>query len=98
MTLGLSLGHRIKGIIALSGYVPAFVKEEYNIQPVDQLSLFISHGEMDQVLPFDWGLANNEYFRKLGAKVTFKTYQEGHTVSVENHRDFMQWLLEKVEK
>ncbi|QIZ08756.1 esterase [Priestia megaterium] len=98
MTLGLSLGNRIKGIIALSGYVPAFVKEEYNIQPVEQLSLFISHGEMDQVLPFEWGLANNEYFRKLGAMVTFKTYKEGHSVSVENHKDFTQWLLEKVEK
>jgi phospholipase/carboxylesterase len=98
MTLGLSLGNRIKGIIALSGYVPAFVKEEYNILPVEQLSLFISHGEMDQVLPFEWGLANNEYFRKLGAMVTFKKYQEGHSVSVENHKDFTQWLLEKVEK
>ncbi|WP_373605369.1 alpha/beta hydrolase [Bacillus sp. AFS031507] len=98
MALGLSLGNRIKGIIALSGYVPAFVKEEYNILPVEQLSLFISHGEMDQVLPFEWGLANNEYFRKLGAMVTFKTYQEGHSVSVENHKDFTQWLLEKVEK
>ncbi|MEH7502648.1 esterase [Neobacillus drentensis] len=97
MTLGLTLGNRIKGIIALSGYIPAFVKEEYNIQPVNELSLFISHGEMDQVLPFEWGLANNEYFRELGADVTFKTYQEGHTVSMENHKDFMQWLLEKVE-
>ena len=32
MTLGLKLGNRIKGIIALSGYIPAFVKEEYDIQ------------------------------------------------------------------
>ncbi|MDR7236763.1 phospholipase/carboxylesterase [Neobacillus drentensis] len=96
MTIGLALGNRIKGIIALSGYIPAFVKEEYNIKPVDKLSLFISHGEMDQVLPFEWGLANNEYFRELGADVTFKTYQEGHTVSMENHKDFMQWIAEKV--
>ena len=97
MTLGLTLGSRIKGIIVLSGYVPAFVKEEYKIQPVDKLSLFISHGEMDQVLPFDWGLANNEYFRGLGANVTFKTYQEGHTVSIENQKDFMNWLRGKIE-
>ncbi|WP_026567419.1 alpha/beta hydrolase [Bacillus sp. UNC41MFS5] len=98
MTLGLTLGSRIKGIIALSGYIPAFVKEEYEIHSVDNLSLFISHGEMDQVLPFDWGLANNEYFSGLGANVTFKTYQEGHTISLDNHRDFMNWLMEKVEK
>ena len=50
MTLGLRLGNRIKGIIALSGYIPAFVKEEYDIQSLDKVSAFISHGENDQVL------------------------------------------------
>ncbi|MCL6572941.1 MAG: esterase [Bacillus sp. (in: Bacteria)] len=98
MTLGLSLGNRIKGIVALSGYIPGFVKEEYNLKPVEQLSAFISHGEMDQVLPFDWGVANNDYFRKLGATVTFQTYQEGHTVSLQNQQDFMKWLQEDLKK
>ncbi|MGG3467024.1 esterase [Neobacillus pocheonensis] len=98
MTLGLTLGNRIKGIIALSGYIPGFVKEEYNIKPVDNLSIFISHGEMDQVLPFDWGVANNKYYRELGANVTFKTYQEGHTVSLQNQHDFMTWLMDQVKK
>jgi phospholipase/carboxylesterase len=98
MTLGLILGQRMKGIVALSGYIPAFVKEEYNIKPVDHLSIFISHGEMDQVLPFEWGVANDEYFRKLGANVTFRTYPVGHTVSAENHQDFISWLSEHLEK
>jgi phospholipase/carboxylesterase len=35
MTLGLTLGDRIKGVVALSGYIPEFVKEEYNIKSVD---------------------------------------------------------------
>ncbi|WP_026691808.1 alpha/beta hydrolase [Peribacillus kribbensis] len=94
MTLGLMLGNRIKGIIALSGYIPDFVKDEYSIKPVHQLSLFISHGEMDGVLPFEWGVANKELFQKLGAYVTFKTYQEGHTVSLQNFQDFRTWLLD----
>ncbi|MBT2655745.1 esterase [Bacillus sp. ISL-18] len=98
MTLGLTLGNRIKSIVALSGYIPAFVKEEYNIKPVNDLSIFISHGEMDQVLPFEWGVANDEYFRKLGATVTFRTYPVGHTVSVENHQDFIKWISEQLEK
>ncbi|QGQ47694.1 alpha/beta hydrolase [Metabacillus sediminilitoris] len=95
MTLGLTLGDRIKGIVALSGYIPAFVKEEYKIKNVEQLSLFISHGELDQILPFEWGLANNELFNKLGANVTFKTYREGHTVAPNNLRDFRTWLETK---
>jgi phospholipase/carboxylesterase len=98
MTLGLTLGERIKGIIALSGYIPGFVKDEYSLKPVNQMSLFISHGEMDQVLPFEWGLANNEYFQGLGATVTFKTYQEGHTVSLQNLQDYMKWLLDSLDK
>ncbi|WP_419887354.1 alpha/beta hydrolase [Neobacillus niacini] len=98
MTLGLTLGEKIKGIVALSGYIPAFVKEEYEIKSVKELSVFISHGEMDQVLPFEWGLANNEYFRQLDANVTFKTYLEGHSVSMSNHQDFTNWLLEDLKK
>jgi phospholipase/carboxylesterase len=96
MTLGLTLGNKIKGIVALSGYIPAFVKEKYVVKPVDEVSLFISHGEMDQVLPFEWGVANEEYFRELGAKVTFQTYPEGHTVSLQNLQDFTNWLLQNI--
>ena len=98
MTLGLALGERIKGIVALSGYIPGFVRDEYNVKSVKHMSLFISHGEMDQVLPFEWGVVNNEYFQGQGATVTFKRYQEGHTVSLQNHNDYRKWLLESVEK
>lgn len=98
MTLGLTLGNRIKGIVALSGYIPAFVKEEYKVKPVDQLSLFISHGELDSILPYEWGLENNEYFNGLGAQATFQTYPEGHTVSLKNQQDFTKWLLDDLEK
>ncbi|GMA62940.1 alpha/beta hydrolase [Alicyclobacillus fastidiosus] len=56
MTLVLTSGNCIKGIMALSGYIPGcFVKEEYNIKPINEVSIFISHGEMDQVLPYEWG-------------------------------------------
>lgn len=98
MTLSLTLGNRIKGIVALSGYIPGFVKEEYDIKPVKELSVFISHGEMDQVLPYEWGRANDEFFRGLDANVTFRTYPEPHTVSEENLRDFREWLLDDLTK
>lgn len=96
MTLGLTLGDRIKGVIALSGYIPQFVKDEYNVKSVSQTSLFISHGEMDQVLPYEWGEVNNEYFQELGANVTFKAYRESHTVSLQNYYDFNKWLLDSL--
>ncbi len=97
-TLCLKLGNRIKGIIALSGYIPKFVKEEYDIKPVDEVSVFISHGQFDNVLPYEWGVASNEFFKELGADVTFKTYQEGHSVSLENQQDFTNWILTDLSK
>lgn len=98
MTLGLTLGNRMKGIVALSGYIPSFVKAEYNTKPVNQISLFISHGECDNILPYEWGVESKEYFESLYAQVTFKTYSEGHTVSIENQQDFTNWLLADLAK
>ncbi|WP_375088743.1 alpha/beta hydrolase [Peribacillus sp. RS7] len=94
MTLGLTLGNRIKGIVALSGYIPGFVKEEYTINPVNQLSMFISHGEFDNVLPYEWGVESNKFFKGLDAQVTFQAYPEGHTVSLKNQQDFTKWILD----
>lgn len=92
MSLGLALGERIKGIVALSGYIPAFVKEEYDIQSVENLSIFISHGEYDPVLPFQWGVESKAFFEKQGANVSFHSYPEGHTVLLQNYRDFTEWI------
>lgn len=98
MTLGLTLGHSVRGIVALSGYIPGFVKEEYKIQPVDEMSVFISHGQDDQVLPYEWGIDNETFFRAKSATTTFRTYPEPHTVSPENMRDFQRWLLDDLVK
>lgn len=98
MTLALTLGNKIKGVVALSGYIPLFVKEEYEINPGQNLAVFISHGEFDQVLPFEWGKENVEYFTKLDIPVTFKTYPGGHTVTGENLQDFTTWLINDVQR
>ncbi|WP_102349054.1 alpha/beta hydrolase [Bacillus sp. Marseille-P3661] len=96
MTLGLTLGNRLKGIVALSGYIPKFVKEEYKKQAVDKLSLFISHGEQDNILPYEWGIDASEYFKELGAHVTFRSYPEPHTVSLENLKDLTSWIVDRL--
>ena len=93
MTLGLKLGNRIKGIIALSGYIPAIVKNEYEISSLDGMSAFISHGEYDQVLPYEWGHEAERFLNQHGAASTFRSYPEGHTVSQENYNDFTTWFM-----
>ncbi|RFU69471.1 esterase [Peribacillus saganii] len=98
MTIGLTIARRIRGIIALSGYIPGFVKDNNDVKSINQLSLFISHGEMDNILPFEWGLESSEFFRRLGSNVTFQSYPEGHTISLKNQLDFTKWLLQDLEK
>lgn len=51
MTLSLIMGDAIKGIVAMSGYIPQFVKDEYPIDPGTSLSVFISHGDQDHMFP-----------------------------------------------
>jgi phospholipase/carboxylesterase len=91
-SLALTMGNVIRGIVALSGYVPDFVKLDYAQQPVNHLNAFISHGEYDYIIPPHWGKESKEYFESLGANVTFKSYNDGHGVTPENHQDLVAFL------
>lgn len=92
MTLALTMGEQLKGIVALNGYVPEFVKTEYPTRSVEGLSVFVSHGEFDSVFPIRIGQETAAYFQKLTPNLTFKTYPTDHGVSEENQHDFVDWL------
>ncbi|WP_134700881.1 alpha/beta hydrolase [Ammoniphilus sp. YIM 78166] len=94
MTLALTLGNKIKGIVALSGYVPKFVKEEYPLKPVDDVSIYISHGEFDPIFPLQIGRENEEFFKARSQNVRFTSYPVGHEVSFENQKDFIHWIYQ----
>lgn len=92
MTLALTMGNRLKGIVALNGYVPEFVKSEYSLQSVEDVSVFLSHGEHDTVFPIRTGHETAAYFASLTSHLTFHTYPTGHAVSEDNQRDLVRWL------
>src|SRR6478752_356673 len=96
MSLALTLGNKIKGIVALSGYIPKIILEDYEIQPIKHLSVFISHGETDGVLPYEWGVSAQEYFKQKNAEVTFHSYQEGNSVSLQNQQDLKEWIFDHI--
>lgn len=93
-TIALTMGSEISKVVALSGYIPEFVKAEYSKRSVDHLSIFISHGDYDYVIPSQWGSESKDYFETMNAHVTFKTYNEGHGVTPDNHRDLIGFLKE----
>ncbi|AXI00810.1 esterase [Sporosarcina sp. PTS2304] len=90
--LGLTLIPSLQGVVALSGYVPEFVKNEYAKQSVENQHVFISHGDYDYVISPQSGVESKEYFESLGANVTFNTYPDGHGVTPENQRDLTAFL------
>ena len=96
-SLAFSMGNLIRGVVALSGYTPKFVTEEYAIRPVDHLRIFISHGEYDYVIPLQWGVESKETFEQFGATVAFKQYQDGHGVTPENMRDIVAFLGQELQ-
>lgn len=92
MTLALTMGDQLKGIVALNGYVPDFVKTEYALQNVKDTAVFISHGQYDSVFPIAIGQETAAYFQDLTENFTFKIYPSDHGVMIENQRDFVSWL------
>ena len=95
-SLALVMGESISKVVALSGYIPDFVKEErYTKKSVKHLKIFISHGIDDPVVPYQLGKESSEYFKSIGADVTFKSYTSGHFVTLENRDDLVEFIKEK---
>jgi len=97
-SLAFVMGNLITGIVALSGYTPKFVTEEYAIRTVNHLHAFISHGDYDYVIPSQWGVESKELFEQFGASVTFKQYSDGHGVTLENRQDLVMFLTQQLQE
>ncbi|QPQ35113.1 MULTISPECIES: alpha/beta hydrolase [unclassified Lysinibacillus] len=97
-SLAFVMGNLITGIVALSGYTPKFVTEEYAIRTVNHLHAFISHGDYDYVIPSQWGVESKELFEQFGASVTFRQYPDGHGVTPENRQDLVMFLTQQLQE
>lgn len=94
-SLALRMGDKLKGIVALSGYIPDFVKYEYELKSIQDVAIFVSHGQYDSVFPIAIGHETANYLKEKANEVAFHTYPTDHGVSAENARDIMNWLLEQ---
>ncbi|ULO08332.1 dienelactone hydrolase family protein [Paenibacillus sp. 19GGS1-52] len=97
MTLALTMGEQLKGIVALSGYIPVFVKTEYSLRSIKDVSVFASHGEYDSVFPVRIGHETAAYLKEQTEHLTFKLYPTDHGVSEENQLDLVNWLKQDAE-
>lgn len=93
--VALSHPEKIKRVIALSGYVSEPILEEnYRNNDFSNLSIFASHGTVDQVIPVEWARKTKPFLENLGIQSTYKEYPVGHGVAPQNFYDFKNWLIE----
>jgi phospholipase/carboxylesterase len=89
--VGLGEPDKIHGIAALSGYVPHRSGLPLRLRNLNELSVFISHGAWDEMIPVEFGRESAQLLRTAGADVVYHEYQMGHEVSEETLRDLNVW-------
>ncbi|WP_292891429.1 phospholipase [Nonlabens sp.] len=104
LAYGLSLSHPglFRNLVAMSGYINedliagrAGLEARFRESEI-QTNYFISHGTMDQVIPFTWAKQAPLLLEEIHADYVFKEYPIGHGVSRDNFYDMKQWLEKRV--
>jgi len=90
---GLRSPHRLGGIVGVSGYVgfPDEYPAAFTPQTARQKFL-VTHGRIDQMLPFARSEAQFGALKALGVDVTFTAYTKEHTMLLEELGDIADWV------
>lgn len=85
-----SLGIHVQQALCLSGYVPKDCS--FDGKDLKGLKVFMSHGEMDELIdPAALGEAE-KILTKAGADVAAKSYKIGHGISEATLGDIIEWI------
>ena len=91
--VALSYPEKIKNVMALSGYVDeATLVEGFEKKDHSALNIYVSHGQVDQVIPPEWAQRSSEFLSGLGLDHVFEEYPVGHGVSPQNFYSMKTWL------
>lgn len=92
-SVALSYPEKIKNVVALSGYINEnILLEGYEDKDHSQLSIYASHGQVDQVIPLEWAQKTPEFLTQMGIAHVYEEFPVGHGVSQQNFYSFRDWL------
>jgi len=95
--VALSFPDKVKNVVALSGYIDENILEKnYTQKDHENLNIYASHGQVDQVIPSEWAQKAPILLKKLGIKHKYEEFPVGHGVSAENFYSFRKWLEENI--
>ncbi len=93
LAIALSYPDMVQNVIGLSGYIDEkTLVESYEKKDHSHLKMYISHGEVDPVIPFSWAQRTPPILEKLGIDHIFEKFPTGHGVSQENFYAMNAWL------
>ena len=91
--VALSYPEKVRNLIALSGYVEKnILVSGFEEKPIQELHVYVSHGQVDQVIPASWAVESSEKLTQWGIDHVFEEYPVGHGVSPQNFYSFKEWL------
>lgn len=95
--VALSEPHKVKNVVALSGYINEdIIKEGFRNNDFSHLSIYSSHGTQDQVIPVSWARRNPEILKTLDIDHQYSEFPVGHGVAPQNLMEIKNWLAKKV--
>ena len=94
-SVALCYPNKIKNVIGLSGYINKdLLLEGYEKNDFSSLSIYTSHGSVDQVIPVDWARKTSPFLNSLNISNTYSEFPVGHGVAPQNFYEFKEWLEE----
>ncbi|WP_185882450.1 alpha/beta hydrolase [Blattabacterium cuenoti] len=95
--IALKNPYKVKRVMALSGYFDETIysfKKQNNQKLYSKLSMFISHGKYDDIIPIKWVKKGLYILQKeyLINSFSYKEYESGHWISQSNHNDLIYWI------
>ena len=96
-SVALNYPEKVQKLIALSGHInEELLPTNLDAEKYKALDFFISHGNVDQVIPVEWANKAPEFLNALNIKNSFQTYPVGHGVAPKNFYDFKTWIEERM--
>lgn len=95
--LALSNPKKVKNVIALSGYIEQdIIDSQYTANDFSHLSIYASHGSVDQVIPVEWARKTPPLLEALNIEHVFEEFPVGHGVAPQNFFSFKNWLDRRI--
>ncbi|WP_281543043.1 alpha/beta hydrolase [Maribacter aestuarii] len=95
--VALSYPEKVKNVVALSGYInEKILVDGFEKKDFSSLQIYISHGQVDQVIPVEWAQRAPTFLKKLGISHSYQEFPAGHGVAPQNFYSLQRWLQEKI--